>query len=315
MTRLAALLAFTSVLAACGSTVEATAPERSARETPLAAGLVDAPRAYELPGGIHAADRRTYFAVEDGKLLRFSTQTGRVTRTYPLRGDWELSGVSSTGDWVALQRPGTRILVIDARRGKTLRELTLRGNFRVETVSNAGDFLFLQQNFVDGSYAVRGYDLAAGQLLPGSLGRKGETVQMQGLAGQVVASPDGRWLLTLYVNTQTNTAFVHALNLIERIAICINMPPCTKCAPEALKRWGLALAPDGRTLYAANPALGRVATIDLPTYRATVESSFRPSPGGPTRANVSEDGSTLVFTNGSSTWSFDPNASVVEPVL
>ena len=314
MKRLAALLAFTSVLAACGSTVEATAPERVARETPLAAALIEAPRAYELPGGIHAADGRTYFAVKDRKLLRFSTQNGRVTRTYPLRGDWALSGVSSNGGWVALQRPGTRILVIDATRGQT-RELTLRGNFRVETISTAGDFLFLQQNFVDGGYAVRGYDLAAGQLLPGSLGRKGETVEMQGLAGQVLASPDGRWLLTLYVNTQTNTAFVHALNLIERIAICINVPPCTKCAPEALKRWGLALAPDGRTLFAANPALGRVATIDLPSYRVITESHFRPSPGGPTHAKVSKDGSKLVFTNGSATWSFDPSASIVEPVV
>jgi hypothetical protein len=314
MKRLAALLAFTSVLAACGSTVEPTAPERLVRETPLAAALIEAPRAYELPGGIHAADRRTYFAVEDGKLHRFDTRTGRVTRTYALHGDWELTGVSSTGDWVAVQQPGTRILVIDAKRGQS-RELILHGNFRVETVSTAGDFLFLQQNFVDGSYAVRGYDLAAGQMLPGSLGRKGQTVQMQGLAGQVVASPDGRWLLTLYVNTETNSAFVHALNLIERIAICIDMPPCTKCAPEALKRWGLALAPDGRSLFAANPALGRVATIDLPTYRVIAEGRFRPSPGGPTRAKVATDGSKLVFTNGRATWSFDPNAGIVEPVV
>jgi DNA-binding beta-propeller fold protein YncE len=282
--------------------------------TPPSTALIAVPRAYERPGGLHAADGRTYFALEDGKLLRFSAQTGRVTRTYPLRGGWELSGVSSTGDFVALQRPGTRILVVDTRSGAT-RTLTLRGNFRVETVSTAGDFLFLQQNFVDGGYAVRGYDLAAGQLLPGSLGRKGETVQMQGLAGQVVASPDGHWLLTVYVNTQTNTAFVHALNLIERIAICINLPPCTECAPEALKRWGLALAPDGQTLFAANPALGSVATIDLPSYRVITESSFRPSPGGPTRAQVSKDGSKLVFTNGSATWSFDANASIVEPIV
>ena len=315
MKRLATLLAFSSVLAACGSTVEATAPERLARETPLAAALIETPRAYELPGGINAADGRTYFALEDGKLLRFSTLTGRVTRTYPLRGEWELSGVSSTGDWVALQRPGTRILVIDAKRGKTAHDLELSGNFRVETISTAGDFLFLQQNFVNGSYAVRGYDLAAGQMLRGTLGRKGETVQMQGLAGQVVASPDGRWLLTLYVNTQTNTAFVHALNLIERIAICISMPPCTKCAPEALKRWGLALAPDGRALYAANPAIGRVAKIDLSTYRVIAESRFRPNPDGQTRAKVSKDGSTLVFTNGRTTWSFDSNANIVEPVV
>ena len=116
------------------------------------------------------------------------------------------------------------------------------------------------------------------------------------------------------MNTQTNTAFVHALNLIERIAICINMPPCTECAPEALKRWSLALAPDARTLFAANPTLGRVATIDLPTYQLVAESQFRPSPGGATRAKVSKDGK-LLFTNGRTTWSFDPTANSVEPVV
>jgi WD40 repeat protein len=321
MKRLAALLAFTSVLAACGSTVEATAPKTQAQGPVFlartagptgpvtgydAAGLG---RRFELPGGIHAADGRSYYAVKNGKLLRFSTLTGRVTRTYALRGDWQLSGVSSTGDWVALQQPGTRILVVDAKRGKTVRDLRLSGNFRVETVSTAGDFLFLQQNFVDGSYAVRGYDLAAGQMLPGSLGTKGETIQMEGLASQVVASPDGRWLLTLYVNTETNTAFVHALNLIERIAICINMPPCTKCAPEALKRWGLALSPDGRTLFAANPSLGRVATIYLPTSRVVADSRFSPQAGGETRTAISPDGSQFVFTNGDTLWSFDTNVN------
>lgn len=246
------------------------------------------------------------------RIYSVSRSTARAWRSAIAAGS---SGVSSSGDWVALQRPGTRILVIDAKRGKTAHDLELGGDFRVETVSTAGDFLFLQQNFVNGSYAVRGYDLAAGQMLPGTLGRKGETVEMQGLAGQVVASPDGGWLLTVYVNTATNTAFVHALNLIERIAICISLPPCTKCAPEALKRWGLALAPDGRTLYAANPAIGSVATIDLPSYRVTAEGRFRPSPGGPTRAKVSKDGSKLVFTNGRATWSFDPNASIIEPVV
>ena len=320
MSRLAALLVFTTVLAACGGTVDSAAPPQAQAQGPVflaraagptgpvtgydASGLA---RRFQLPGGLHAADGRSAYAVESGKLLRYSTRTGRVTRTYPLRGEWELTGVSATGAFVALQRPGTRVLVLDTKRGTTVRELTLRGNFRVETVSAAGDFLFLQQNFVGGGYAVRGYDLAAGRLLAGSLGRKGEVVEMQGLAGQVLASPDGRWLLTLYVNTQTNTAFVHALNLIERIAICINMPPCTKCAPEALKRWGLALSPDGRTLFAANPALGRVATIYLPAWRVIQESRFAPETGGETRTAISPDGSQFVFTNGRTLWSFDTN--------
>ena len=253
MLRLAALLAFTTVLAACGSSVEESADRASVR-------ALAAPAASLRPSGrLQAADGRSSFAIVDGDLRRFSAQTGKMTRTYPLSGAWQLTGISATGAWVALQRAKTEVLVLDTKRGTIAHRLRLRGNFRVEAVSAAGDFLFLQQNFVDGSYAVRGYDLAAGQLLPGSLGRKGQTVRMQGDAGQVVASPDGRWLLTVYVETTMNTAFVHALNLIERLAICIPLPPCKQCGADD---WTLALAADRRTLRATN-ASGRRAAIDL----------------------------------------------------
>ncbi|MGH3071898.1 MAG: hypothetical protein ACRDNB_06465 [Gaiellaceae bacterium] len=319
MKRLAALLAFTSVLAACGGTVEETAPTSLSADDVFLARVAGAAgpltgydaaglgRRFELPGGIHAADGRSYYAVQDGKLLRFSTVTGRVKRTYRLEGAWTLAGVSASGGWVALSRPwthGTQILVVDATSGEATNELDLAGNFVVETISSDGAFLFLQQNFPNGSYAVRGYDLAADQMLPGSLGTKGETVQMQGLPSQVVASPDGRWLLTLYVNTQSNMAFVHALNLIDRIAICINMPPCVDCDRDTLGQWGLALGPDGETLFAANPKLGRVATISLPVARVVAESRFAPGAGGETSTAVSPDGSQFVFTNGAEIWSF-----------
>ena len=252
MLRLAALVAFTTVLAACGSSVEESADRPAVR-------ALAAPAASVTPSArLQAADGRSSFAIVDGELRRFSTQTGKVRRTYPLAGAWQLTGVSATGAWVAVQRGETEVLVLDSKRGTIAHRLRLRGNFRVEAVSAAGDFLFLQQDFVDGSYAVRGYDLAAGQLLPGSLGRKGETVRMQGDAGQVVASKDGRWLLTVYVETTRNTAFVHALNLIERIAICIPLPPC-KCEADG---WTLALAKDGRTLRATN-ASGRRTVVRL----------------------------------------------------
>jgi hypothetical protein len=319
MKRLAPLLAFTAVLAACGSTADVSSDAGAAAgpvflaHTAGAAGPLtgyDAAglgRRFELPGGIQAADGRSYYALDGGKLVRFDPFTGTVDRRYPLRGSWKLAGVSSNGDWVALQRPGTRIRILDTRTGRIAHDLELHGDFTVETVSAPGDFLFLQQRFVDGSYAVRGYDLASGQMLPGSLGTKGQLVQMQGLASQVVASPDGRWLLTLYVNTQTDTAFVHALNLIERFAVCINLPPCTNCSRERLQDWVLALSPDGRTLFAANPALGRVATIYLPVQRLIAESRFTPEVGGVTRTAISPDGSQLAFTNGTSLWSFDTN--------
>jgi hypothetical protein len=250
MPRLAALLACTAVLAACGGTVE--------REAEGPQDRTAAPPAPSRQPGLEAADGRSSFALVDGVLTRLSTRTGNVSTVHRPGRDWRLTGVSANGAWVALQR-ANRVLVVDVARRAAAHRLVLPGDFRVETISGAGDFLFLEQRFVDGSYAVRGYDVAAGQLLPGTLGRKGETVRMLGEPGQVVASPDGRWLLTVYVETTANAAFVHALNLIERTAICIPLPPCTRCGADD---WTLALAADNRTLRATNPA-GSRATIDL----------------------------------------------------
>jgi hypothetical protein len=261
MKRLVALLATVPVLAACGASVDESAPESPSSAAELVA------RAASLPAaGVRAADGSVSFLVRGRELLRFDPATRQQTRAYDLGGTWQLEGISANGRWVGLTRPGTKIRILDAETGTISDELELSGNFVVETISVDGDFLFLQQNFVDGTYAVRGYDLARGQMLPGSLGTKGQTVKMQGRPGQVVASPDGEWLLTLYVNTQSNSAFVHALNLVDRIPVCIVLPPCEEgaCEESDLGRWTLELRTDGRTLVANHPAQGR-AVIDLTT--------------------------------------------------
>lgn len=328
MKRLAALLALVPLAAACGASVDESAPKPPTNEasavflarTAGAAGPVtgyDAAslgRRFELPGGIRAADGSAYYAMGPGELRRFSPNTGVELQSYPVERDWKLAGVSATGRWVALTRGQTEVLVLDTESGATAHELSLRGRFLVETVSADGDFLFLQQNYVDGSYAVRGYDLAAGQMLPGSLATKGNTVLMEGVAAQTVASPDGRWLLTLYVDTKKNRAFVHALNLIDRIPLCIEMPPCKqRCTVAQLRRWALALAPDGRTLFAANPDVGRIAEIHLPTAKLIYQARFKPNPGAfETRAAVAPQGDRLVFTNGEAVWSYDTHRGFAE---
>ena len=326
MKRLAVLLVLVPVAAACGATAQETAPKPPANKavflvrTAGAAGPVtgyDAAslgRRFELPGGIRAADGSAYYAMGAGELRRYSPNTGVELQSYPVDGAWKLAGVSATGRWVALTRGRTQVLVLDTESGTTAHRISLRGNFLVETVSADGDFLFLQQNFVNGSYAVRGYDLAAGQMLPGSLATKGATVLMEGVAAGTVASPDGRWLLTLYVDTKKNRAFVHALNLIDRIPLCIEMPPCRKnCTVAQLRRWALALAPDGRTLFVANPNLGQVAEIHLPTAKLLYQARFSPSPGAfETRAVVTPDGARLLFTNGEAVWTYDTHRGYAE---
>ena len=266
MKRLAALIAAVPVLAACGASVDESAQDPAYRATRATAVLARLPA---TGPGIRAADGSARFIVSGRKLIRFDPVTRRQTRSYDLGGAWKLEGVSANGRWVGLTRAGTEILVLDAETGRVVDELELSGNFVVETISVDGDFLFLQQNFVDGTYAVRGYDLVRNQMLPGSLGTKGQTLKMQGRAGQVVASPNGEWLLTLYVDTKSNTAFVHALNLFDRVPVCIVLPPCEKCDESELGQWTLRLRPDGLTVVATHPALGR-ALIDLPTGEVVV---------------------------------------------
>ena len=258
MKRLAALLAAAPVLAACGATVEESAQDPASSALVARAATIPAP-------GVRAADGSASFLVRGNQLLRFDPATRRQTRAYDLGGAWKLEGISANGRWVGLTRPGTEIRVVDSETGTISEALDLRGDFVVETISVDGDFLFLQQSFFDGTYAVRGYDLARNQMLPGSLGTKGQTVKMQGRPGQVVASPDGEWLLTLYVNTQSSSAFVHALNLVDRTPVCIALPPCEAgCDESDLGRWTLKLRADGRTLVANHPVLGP-AIIDLPS--------------------------------------------------
>jgi len=320
MKRLASLLMFVPLAAACGSTVKEAAPTVPAASpgvflasTAGTSGPVTAydginlGRRFELPQGVRAPDGSAHFALLGSELRRYDPLTGRQTKSYDLNGTWSLAAVSATARWVVLSRGTTEVHVLDTKTGETAHQFTLRGVFLVETISSEGDFLFLQQNFVDGRYAVRGYDLAAGTLLQGSLATKGETVLMQGVAAGTVASPDGRWLLTLYVDTKRNAAFVHALNIVDRFPLCIDMPPCPKkCTVAQLRRWALALAPDGRTLFAANPAIGRVAEVHLPTSRVIYQSRFTPNHGATeTRTAISPDGSRFVFTNGRAVWSYD----------
>lgn len=318
MKRLAALLVLVPIAAACGSTVKEATPiaptstDVFLASTAGASGPVTAydsanlGRRFELPRGLRAADGSAHFALLGSELRRYDPLTGRQTKSYELNGKWSLAAVSATARWVVLTRGTTEVKVLDTKTGDAVHQLKLRGVYLVETISSEGDFLFLQQNFVDGRYAVRGYDLATGTLLPGSLATKGATVLMQGIAEDTVASPDGRWLLTLYVDTKKNSAFVHALNIVDRFPLCIDMPPCPKCTVAQLRRWALALAPDGRTLFAANPDVGRVAEIHLPTSRVIYQSRFKPNPGATdTRTAISPDGSRFVFTNGQAVWSYD----------
>jgi hypothetical protein len=262
---------------------------------------------FTLPAGVASADGRRYVAAvrrHDRTLLRlYDARTGRYVGPRLVGGGWNLGGVSGNGRWVALVRPAhgaTQVRLVDIG-GSRGRSFALRGWFDVDAVANDGRRVFLIQ-YVDAGYLIRLYDLGSRRLASRVLTE--DAKPMGGVAWGAVASRDGRRLMTLYLRGGAD-AEVHTLDLARGSAVCIHLPGGPAAAVRA---YSLALGPDGETLYAANPALGVVATVDLPSLRVARVTRFRPVRQRDTSgraAALSHDGRTLYFAAGRSLYAYD----------
>jgi DNA-binding beta-propeller fold protein YncE len=133
---------------------------------------------------------------------------------------------------------------------------------------------------------------------------------MSGVRLSGVFSPDGNWLYSVYAR-QGSGAFVHALNLTQPFAFCLDLPD--DGSPTDAFHWSLALTADGKHLYAANGAMGSVMQIDnLDGYDASIVRTKQIGLAGATAgalvqnveakelgangAVLSPDGATLVTT-------------------
>lgn len=301
---------------------------------PLVAYSMESGRqVFALPPGMLAADGSRYVtatATDAGTLVRVhEPEYGQLDWQFPYDGRWQVRGISPTGQWAALVRvPSdedrtrwtaantwqTEIRVIDTDSGMVEHEIRFDGNFEVETISPDGASLFLVEHLPavnPDHYLIRHYDLAAEYLDPNALRDKKNTDEiMAGLAWEGVATPDGQFLLTLYLNTLKDTAFIHTLDLINKYPVCIDLP-ATKGDFEALKAYTLTLSPDGQTAYAANALLGVVAEVDLYSRSVTRVATFTPEAGSvnggrqASRGVMAPDGSRLYFATGRTVWAFD----------
>jgi hypothetical protein len=298
----------------------------------VAYDMADGRQRFKLPAGLLSADEAHYFtAVLEGEstsIQAYDVTTGRLRESWTVNGRWALQSISAAGQWLALRRvvPAglqqfwaitnqwqTEMQIVDTTSGQTSHTFTLDGNFEVETISVAGDGLFLIQHLPAANpdhYLVRFYDPEVGDLWEAPLRDKRFTDQvMAGLAWSGIGSPDGQWLLTLYLNTQRNVAFIHTLNLVDRYPVCIDLPSGAGDF-ELLKYYTVALAGDGRTVFAVNPALGVVVEVSLETFEVVHTTEFTAYKGieldAPLSQSVlSDDGRWLYFTDGRSAWLYD----------
>ncbi|HZS25088.1 MAG TPA: hypothetical protein VFA30_08890 [Gaiellaceae bacterium] len=171
----------------------------------------------------------------DGAVVRARTLTGRWGIQLATLGG-ALTGLSANGRVLVLSdnvsgqgtvRARSRFAVVDTRTLTIAHTIALRGDFSVDAVSPAGRTLYLIHH-VSGSdatrYQVVAYDLRQRRLLPGVVADKSQAGWiMAGYPVARVASPDGRWVYTLYRQNR-GYAFVHALDTATRVAICVGIP-------------------------------------------------------------------------------------------
>jgi DNA-binding beta-propeller fold protein YncE len=179
-------------------------------------------------------------------------------------------------------------------------------------------------------YRVRVCDLASGAIGPLATRLKTPVPvlaeeEMRGDGRQAVLAPNYRRLYTLYTHQPDHLhtrdllagrrggdgvpihAFVHVLSLDEGWAFCLDLPaPFGLGSPAAHT---LALAPDGRRLFVADLASGRLAVADTETLevkRVVALEGTRGDAGA--AAAVEPDGRRLYLGGGASVMALDSYA-------
>jgi hypothetical protein len=194
-----------------------------------------------------------------------------------IEGAWRLptigpdpvpAGVSVDGDTIVLvsaTRGGTTSRFAILRRGfpKPAYIIDLRGRFDYDALSPNGSTLYVVQHLdtdEGGKYQVRAVDVGTGTLADGVIvDKRNIDEQMAGYPLAQVRREDGL-VLTLYQGLEH--PFIHALNSVDGWAVCIDLPTSGPDDAAAAADWGLAEAPDGRSVYAVNATLGLVGDVD-----------------------------------------------------
>jgi hypothetical protein len=241
-------------------------------------------RERDLPPGVTSPDWRTLYVAEqqDGKtaLRALDPATGQTLRATTINGAFSLpmitpesvmGGLSPNGRWLALTggagRQQTQFVVLDTEFKQSPKHVALEGYFLFDGLNNNGSSLFLTESLGDdpaANYLVRRYDLSNGVLDPQVIVEKGEEDEpMSGVRQTAVASKQGDWLYSLYLDA-AHGPFIHALPINDpQFAFCIDLPTDSKNDSAKQSRWSLLMGADTRTLLAVNGALGLVVEYNV----------------------------------------------------
>jgi hypothetical protein len=268
-----------------------------------------------LPAGV--VQGRVLVSRAHGLLTWHDLVTGRVRKT--VRVDvpqTSLVGVSQDGSRAVLSRydlHGTTFVV--AGHGPVQRiQFPTGREWRFDALS--GSRLYLIHD-VQGGYQVRLYDLAAHHLRVRPLKDPNGSSTIWGTAFARLASPDGRYLFTLYI-APDGGSMIHELDLRDALAHCVDLPgngdvPGTGDFNAAMTT-SLALSPDGRTLWAVSPGYGRATAIGVTTHRVRTVIRFDGWwQGNAGLAATAPDGR-IAVSEGSRIWIVEPRRHRVDDV-
>ena len=192
--------------------------------------------------------------------------------------DGSQTGLSADGTTLVLVKNGrrypprkTELLVLYAQGLQTADQVTLPGFHSVDAISPDGRWVYLihyTKPLRDpNAYEVRAYDLKRHRMDPKPvIDPREPDEKMTGQPLTRVMSADDRWAYTLY---RADDPFVHALDTVNRTAVCIDL--------AALKGVDLTqsvkLTLSGTTLH-----VGNLAAIDTRTHKLLAPTTPKPKP-------------------------------------
>jgi hypothetical protein len=257
---------------------------------------------FSFADGVVSRDWQTLASVTpDGSSTRVDVtmpEGGGVPVRISVPGAWRLptvgvgraaAGLSADGRVLVLVEPAaaapaspaprTRFAIVATSGATPPRVVTLDGSFSFDVVSPDGHWLYLLEHLAGGdptNYQVRRLDTATGALQEGSIvDKRVVDEQMTGYALTQVAGQDG-WVYTLYRGVDGD--FVHALDTVDGVAFCVDLPGTAGGDPATDGDWGLATDGPGSWLYVTDGARGMVRAVSLADFSVRMTQQIADEP-------------------------------------